>query len=84
MKPFSDNKDETDHPFKLFRALTNGLRPGPLLREPQKVMTLISNCWQTDPTMRPTAKEVSEELKEIRSQRYYITFIIIQYIKLNN
>ena len=77
MKPFSDNKDESDHPFKLFRALTNGLRPGPLLREPQKVMSLISNCWKTDSTMRPTAKEISEELKEIRSQRYYFPCAIV-------
>ena len=60
-----------------------GLRPGPLLKDPKRVMTLISNCWQTDPTMRPTAKEVSEELKEIRNHRYYFSsLIIIQYIKL--
>ena len=77
LKPFKNHKDELRNSFMLYNSLMNGLRPGPLPREPQKVMTLISNCWKTDPTMRPTAKEISEELKEIRSQRYYFPCAIV-------
>jgi hypothetical protein len=71
-KPYSNNTDVTAHVFKLHRALKADIRPGPLPREPKEVMTLISNCWKTDPTKRPSAKEVSEELKKIRNQRYHI------------
>ena len=68
-KPYSNFDNFTDNVFNLYGSLMDGIRPGPLPREPQKVMTLISNCWQTDPTKRPSAKEVSEELKGITSQR---------------
>ena len=74
IKPFSNKKEEINNPFQLVTALTNGLRPEPLPREPKKVMTLISNCWQTDPNMRPSAKEVSEELKTITKQRYQMIY----------
>ena len=82
MKPYSNtkSKDFTKSIFKLHEALVNGERPGPLPREPEIVMTLISKCWQTEPTMRPSAFEVSQELMKIINQRYnHFSFIIIQY-----
>ena len=75
IKPFSNKKEgEIDQLLTHLRALTNGLRPEPLPREPKEVITLISNCWQTDPTMRPSAREVSEELKIIIKQRYQMIY----------
>ena len=77
IKPFSNHKDEIRNMFILYNLLKDDLRPGPLPREPRKVMTLISNCWKTDPTERPSSKEVSEELKLIIKQRYQLFFFII-------
>ena len=74
IKPFSNKMREKDDLFTLLGALKNGLRPEPLPREPKKVITLICNCWQTDPTMRPSAREVSEELKIITKQRYQMIY----------
>ena len=68
-KPYLNNTNVTDNVFRLHGALKSGLRPGPLPREPQKVITLISNCWQTDPTQRPSAKDVLKELNTITYQR---------------
>jgi hypothetical protein len=76
------HKEKLRTTFILHKNLMKGLRPGPLTREPKKVMTLISNCWQTAPAMRPSAKEVSDELKEIRCQRYFF-LVLLLFNKLN-
>ena len=72
LKPFSNHKGEIRNMFILYNLLKDDLRPGPIPREPRKVMTLISNCWKTDPSMRPTSREVSEELKLITKQRFHL------------
>ena len=68
-KPYSNKKGSTKGIIKFHDDLKAGVRPEPFLREPQKVMTLISKCWQYDPILRPSSEEITRELKRIRNQR---------------
>ena len=68
-KPYSDNLDKTKNPFVFMHAITDGMRPQPLISEPNDVMNLITQCWETDPAQRPSIKKVYENLEYIIESR---------------
>ena len=72
-RPYSDNRDLTDNPVKLYRALQKGERPGPIPDEPFEVIELIKDCWRLDPKRRPTMEKVLRKINYIRRLRYLFT-----------
>ena len=68
-KPYSDNLDKTRNHYVFMNAITDGMRPRPLISEPKDVMNLITNCWEGDPAQRPSIKKVNENLESIVESR---------------
>ncbi|KAG0586596.1 hypothetical protein KC19_2G102800 [Ceratodon purpureus] len=54
--------------YKLITDPKNPLRPELPQNCPASLATLICECWQTDPTMRPTFKEISTTLRYFKGQ----------------
>ena len=44
------------------------MRPGPLPKEPEELVDLITSCWQTFPEHRPTMHEVSRIIESIKKE----------------
>lgn len=62
--PFGDVED-----FSLERVDVEGLRPTLPQSADPLLASLITDCWQGDPDMRPTADDVVRRLEELIARR---------------
>ena len=80
MRPYSDNIDKTQNPFVFLQLVAiHGVRPGPIPDEPAKVIDLIQKCWEPDPRLRPSMKQVYQIIDDIKRLSYLI-FILTVFI----
>ena len=68
-KPYLNDREKTKNYVVFMNAIKDGMRPRPIISEPNDVMNLITNCWEADPAQRPSIKKVYENLESIIESR---------------
>ena len=70
-KPYGNLFDNISNQFlqmqKIVEAVTSGVRPGPVPKEPPGVGELMESCWHGDPQERPTMKQVIDTISQIQN-----------------
>ena len=80
-RPYSDNEDKLSPAFVFMQSIADGMRPGPIPDEPAKVIDLIQKCWQQDPSLRPSMKQVYQIIDDIR-RLVYLIFIYDSFLMI--